>query len=59
VDKNVIRPRLYHLATIGHKEEFEKLQERIGVLEAALQRLDNWEGYGYAMELLQEKQDEN
>jgi len=39
MDKNVIRPRL---ATIGHKEEFEKLQKRIKELEEALQRIDNW-----------------
>jgi len=26
MDKNIIRPRLYHFATVGHKEEFEQLQ---------------------------------
>ena len=25
--KNVIRPRLYHFATVAHQEEFKQLQE--------------------------------
>jgi len=46
MDKNIIRPRLYHLATVGHKEEFEQLQannkkqaERIKGLETENKRL--------------------
>jgi len=31
--KNVIRPRLYPYATVGHEEEFKRLQERIKELE--------------------------
>ena len=41
--KNVIRPRLYHFATVAHQEEFKQLQEdnkkqakRIKELEADL-----------------------
>lgn len=43
MDKNVIRPRLYHYATVAHEEEFrqyqdenKRLRERIKELETAL-----------------------
>jgi len=48
MDKNVIRPRLYHLATIGHKEEFEKLQERIEELEEENKQLKGEEPIPFA-----------